>query len=235
MADNGWGIPPSDVQDWERRDSIESELILHTLREEVIPLYYQRDASGRAPEWVRRAKQAMVTVIPRFNMDRVLHNYTDQLYRPAAEQYGRLAANDYAGARQLAEWKRRIRESWNRVDLRLMEDASAEITREQKVRLRIAAHLRGLQPADVCIEFHARRLLPQAATEPPPLSSFGAPGAPGLWRAPLRPSGEWADGAAVFALEAEPPGCGQFATEIRIYPWHELLTHAHSMGLMKWL
>ncbi len=235
MADNGWGIPPTDVQDWDRRDSIESELILHTLQEEVIPLYYQRDASGRGAEWVRRAKQAMMTVIPRFNMDRVLRDYAEKLYRPAAEQYRRLAEHDYAGARRLAEWTQRIRESWSRVDLRLIEGAAAEITREQKVRLRVAAHLRGLEPGDVRIEFHARRLLPQSSTAPPPLCSFGAPPCPGLWRAPLRDTGEWADGAAVFALEAEPPGCGQFATEIRIYPWHELLAHEYGMGLMKWL
>ncbi len=235
MADNGWGIPPTDVEDWDRRDSIESELILHTLQEEVIPLYYQRDASGRAAEWVRRAKRAMMTVIPRFNMDRVLRDYAEKLYRPAAEQYRRLAEHDYAGARRLAEWTQRIRESWSRVDLRLIEDASAEITREQKVRLRIAAHLRGLDSGDVRIEFHARRLLPQSSTDPPPLCSFGAPPCPGIWRASLRATGEWADGAAVFALEAEPPGCGQFATEIRIYPWHELLAHECGMGLMKWL
>ncbi len=235
MADNGWGIPPTEVQDGDRRDSIESELILHTLQEEVIPLYYQREADGRSAEWVRRAKQAMMTVIPRFNMDRVLRDYADKLYRPAAEHYRRLAEHDYAGARQLADWKQRIRDAWPRVDLRLMEDASAEITREQKVRLRVAAHLRGLQPGDVRIEFHARRLLPQAATLPPPLCSFGAAALPGLWRAPLRATGEWNDGAAVFALETEPPGCGQFATEVRIYPWHEMLGHAHDIGLMKWL
>ena len=234
-ADNGWGIPPSDVQDWGRRDSIESELILHTLQEEIVPLYYERNASGCSPEWVRRAKEAMVMVIPRFNMDRVLRDYTDKLYRPAAAHHRRLAEHGFAGARQLTEWQQRIRESWSRVDLRLLEDAAAEITREHKVRLRVAAHLRGLRPEDVRIEFHARRLLPQASTEPPPLCSFGTVEPPGLWRAALQPTGEWSDGAAVFALEAEPPGCGQFATEIRIYPHHELLAHAYGMGLMKWL
>ena len=39
----------------------------------------------------------------------------------------------------------------------------------------------------------------------------------------------------IFALEVEPPDCGQFRTEVRIYPWHELLSHPHELGLMKWL
>ena len=43
------------------------------------------------------------------------------------------------------------------------------------------------------------------------------------------------EGAMVFALDVEPPGCGQFRTEIRIYPWHELLSHPFELGLMKWL
>ena len=103
------------------------------------------------------------------------------------------------------------------------------------MRLRVAAHLRGLQPEDVRIEFHARRLLPHSSTEPPPLCAFSTQPRPGVWGTPLRHTGEWTDGAAVFALEAEPPGCGQFATEVRIYPWHELLVHPLGMGLMKWL
>jgi starch phosphorylase len=41
------------------------------------------------------------------------------------------------------------------------------------------------------------------------------------------------DGAAVFVLDAQPSECGQFATQIRIYPWHELLTHPFEVGLMK--
>ena len=43
------------------------------------------------------------------------------------------------------------------------------------------------------------------------------------------------DGAVVFALDVEPPECGQFRTEVRIYPWHELLSHPYELGLMKWL
>ena len=39
----------------------------------------------------------------------------------------------------------------------------------------------------------------------------------------------------MFALDIEPPECGQFATEVRIYPWHELLSHPYELGLMKWL
>ena len=100
----------SAVQDPERRDALEAELILDALEEEVLPLYYGRDESGVPGAWVR-TQQARHDrrVIPRFNMRRVLFDYTQGLYLPAAAQYRKLAANAFAGARTLAEWKQRVR------------------------------------------------------------------------------------------------------------------------------
>ena len=236
MQDNGWGIPPANVQDPERRDALEAELILDALEEEVIPLYYAVGESGCSPEWVARAKRAMMTVIPRFNMRRVLQDYTRGLYRPAAEQYRRLADGGFAGARNLAEWQQRIRQAWNRVSLRGVADAPAELPRGERLRLRVAVSLNGLQPADVRVELVARRLLPMGEQGFPPLSSFVPPERDGLWSVPLTATGEQeSDGAFVFALDAQPQECGQFATEVRAYPRHDLLSHEYGAGLMKWL
>ncbi|MGH8326748.1 MAG: alpha-glucan family phosphorylase, partial [Steroidobacteraceae bacterium] len=236
MQDNGWGIPPANVQDPERRDALEAELILDALEEEIIPLYYAAGEAGYPPEWVARAKRAMMTVIPRFNMSRVLQDYTRGLYRPAAEQYRRLASGGFAGARALAEWQQRIRQAWTRVSLRVVADAPVELPRGEPLRLRVAATLNGLQPSDVRVELIARRVLPEGEQGPPALSSFVPPERDGLWCVPLAATGEQeADGAAVFALDAEPPECGQFATEVRMYPRHDLLSHEYGLGLMKWL
>jgi glycogen phosphorylase len=236
MQDNGWGIPPASVQDPERRDALEAELILGALEEEVVPLYYGRDEAGMPASWVRFSKRAMMSVIPRFNMRRVLFDYTQGLYRPAAAQSRRLAADAFTGARTLAEWKQRVRQAWPRVSLKLLADAARDLPRGERLRLRIAAGLNGLSPADVRVEFVARRLLPEADFEPPPLSSYGQPPRAGLWHAAFVATEEHdGDGALIFALDIEPPECGQFRTEVRIYPWHELLSHPYELGLMKWL
>jgi len=236
MGDNGWGIPPSSVHDPERRDAIESEMILGTLEEEVLPLYYTRDEAGMPAAWVARSKRAMLSVIPRFNMRRVLFDYTRGLYRPAAGQYRRLAADGFTGARTLAEWKQRVRAAWPKVSLRLLSDTARDLPRGERLRLRVAATLNGLAPADVRVEFVARRLLPDADLAPPPLSSYGRRARAGLWHATLTPTEEHdGEGALVFALDVEPPECGQFRTEVRIYPSHELLSHPFELGLMKWL
>jgi starch phosphorylase len=235
-GDNGWGIPPADVQDPERRDRLEADLILDTLAEEVLPLYYDRGEDGFSSEWVRCSKRAMMSVIPRFNTRRMLEDYSQNLYYPAARQYARLAAAEHAGSRQLAEWKQHVRQAWPKVGLRPLTDAPSDLPRGELLRIRVAAALNGLQPGDVRVEFVARRRLPAARLEPPALCAYGAPERDGLWRAHLTPTGEVeSDGAVTFALEAHPSECGQFATEIRIYPWHDLLAHPHEMGLMRWL
>jgi glycogen phosphorylase len=235
MNDNGWGIPPSHVQDPERRDALEAEMLLDALEEEVVPLYYDRKDSTYSAEWVRRSKRAMSTVIPRFNMDRVLFDYTRGLYQPAAQQYRKLSADGFAGARQLADWKQRVRQAWPKVSLRLIEDAAPDVPRGQALRLKVAAGLNGLQPGDVRVEFVARRRLPEADVSAPPLSAYGHPEPEGIWRAVFKSNGEHFEEAAVFVLDATLKECGQFATEVRIYPWHELLSHPHELGLMKWL
>jgi len=234
--DNGWGIPPANVQDPERRDALEAELILGTLEEEVLPLYYTRDEGGCPRAWVKRSKRAMMSVIPRFNMGRVLFDYTRGLYLPAAGQYRRLAADGFTGARTLADWKQRVRAAWTRVSLKLISDTTRDVPRGERLRLRVAAGLNGLSPADVRIEFVARRLLPEADLSPPPLCSYAAPQQAGVWHAAFKATDELdADGAMIFALDVEPSECGQFRTEVRIYPWHELLSHPCELGLMKWL
>ncbi len=120
--------------------------------------------------------------------------------------------------------------------MRVLADAPAELPRGERLRLRVAASLNGLRPSDVRVEFLAQRLLPEAEQGPPLLCSFVPPERDGLWRVPLAATGEHdSDGAAVFALDAEPPECGQFATEVRVYPWHDLLSHPYDLGLMKWL
>jgi len=177
-----------------------------------------------------------MTVIPRFNMGRVLYDYTRGLYVPAAAHYRRLAADGFTGARTLAEWKQRVRSAWPKVSLKLLSDTTRDLPRGERLRLRVAAALNGLEPADVQVEFAARRLLPQADLSPPPLSSYSQTTRQGLWQAALTASDEQdADGAVIFALDVEPPECSQFRTELRIYPCHELLSHPYELGLMKWL
>ena len=232
--DNGWGIPASDAQDAERRDALDSAAMLDAIEEEVVPLYYARNEEGYSPEWVRRCKRAMMTVIPHFNMGRVVQDYARGVYYPAAQHHQRLMFGGAAAATQLSGWKQRVREQWSGVALRRLTDTPRELPRSRALSVRVAAALNGLTPADVRVEFVAQRVLPRSRTELPALSSFRSDQHDDAWRALLSPNGEIeSDGSTVYELHAMPPNCGQFAFEIRIFPWHDMLAHPMEMGLLR--
>jgi len=234
--DNGWGIPAVDAQDPARRDALEAELILEAIRDEVVPMYYTRGANGVPAEWVRRSKRAMMTVIPRFNMRRTVADYAKGIYAPAAAQGQRLAAHGYAGARELSQWKQRVREAWPRVSAVARSIPLRSHPLAERLRMRVAVQLGGLRPDDVRVELIAGRVLPQTPREPVALASYREALHARDWRVPLRATDEVeADGAVIFALDVPPEACGQFQGAVRVFPAHELLTHPYETGLMKWM
>ncbi|HEX7416524.1 MAG TPA: alpha-glucan family phosphorylase, partial [Steroidobacteraceae bacterium] len=233
-GENGWGIAPANASDPERRDALEADQIYDTIEEEVLPLYYAKNGGGYSSGWLQRCKRAMATVIPQFNARRVVQDYAQGVYYPAAQQRALLEATDFTGARALAVWKQRVRAAWPGVSLRQLTQPPQELPRPEALRLRVAVGLNGLAPSDVAVEFVAERTLPARRKELPALASFRDRRTDGMWRARLAPTGE-TDGAgeAVFTLDSPAPQCGQFDIEVRIYPSHDLLTHPLELGLLK--
>ncbi len=65
-------------------DTRDGEDLLRTLRDQVIPLYYQRDRDGLPRGWIKRMKRTIRTLGWRFNADRMVMDYTSKCYVPAA-------------------------------------------------------------------------------------------------------------------------------------------------------
>ena len=84
-GDNGWAIggreslPDEAAQDW--ADAMDLYRILET---EVVPEYYDRDAAGLPRAWLERMRRSISTNLWRFSTTRMLHEYTERLYLPAA-------------------------------------------------------------------------------------------------------------------------------------------------------
>ena len=84
-GDNGWAIggrvtnPDEGAQDW--ADALD---LYRILEDEVVPRYYERTAAGLPREWLALMKRSMATTIWRFSTTRMLHEYAEQLYLPAA-------------------------------------------------------------------------------------------------------------------------------------------------------
>lgn len=66
------------------QDERDHRALLETLTEQVVPLYYQRDATGLPREWTARQKNAFRTLAWRFNADRMVMDYVQNSYLPAA-------------------------------------------------------------------------------------------------------------------------------------------------------
>ncbi|HSL97344.1 MAG TPA: alpha-glucan family phosphorylase [Candidatus Deferrimicrobiaceae bacterium] len=84
-GDNGWAIggrePLADeaAQDW--ADAMD---LYRLLESEVVPEYYDRGDGELPMRWIERMKRSMASSLWRFSTSRMLHEYTEQLYLPAA-------------------------------------------------------------------------------------------------------------------------------------------------------
>ncbi|MBZ5655778.1 MAG: alpha-glucan family phosphorylase [Acidobacteriia bacterium] len=82
---NGFAIGSGRTHtDMNVHDNRDGEDLLRVLREEVIPLYYQRDRDGLPRGWIKRMKRTIRTLGWRFNADRMVMDYTLKCYVPAA-------------------------------------------------------------------------------------------------------------------------------------------------------
>ncbi|HXF94906.1 MAG TPA: alpha-glucan family phosphorylase, partial [Gemmatimonadales bacterium] len=84
-GENGWAIVPAgEGLDEARQDEADAAALYRLLETEVIPTYYDRDASGVPRRWIARMKRAIATITPRFSASRMVREYVEQAYLPAA-------------------------------------------------------------------------------------------------------------------------------------------------------
>jgi starch phosphorylase len=85
-GENGFAIGTGEIHaDQAIQDKRDAEDLFRLLEEEVVPLYYDnRNSTGIPRCWVNRMKQSIRTLAWRFNADRMLQDYVQHLYLPAA-------------------------------------------------------------------------------------------------------------------------------------------------------
>lgn len=167
------------------------------------------------------AKHSIASIMPRFNMQRMLSDYVEKFYSPAAGQWRKYSAADFSGARQVAAWKARIRDAWPRIRMRRLDQTLTRVRYGQALRFEIAVRLDDLAADDLTIEM-----------------VFTRPGEPTSSRArryALHHERQLDTGEHLFARELTPDQCGKMDYRIRAFPSHALLTHPFEMGMMLWL
>jgi starch phosphorylase len=82
---NGWAIggrtinPDEGAQDW-----ADAQELYRLLEEEVVPRYYERDRDGLPAAWLGTVRESIRSTIWQFSTTRMLEEYVEQLYLPAA-------------------------------------------------------------------------------------------------------------------------------------------------------
>jgi starch phosphorylase len=83
---NGWMVgDPPDAFEAGTEDEIDAEAVYRLLEEEIVPLYYARDVNGIPHDWVRMVKESIISIAPVFCARRMLKDYTERMYVPAAQ------------------------------------------------------------------------------------------------------------------------------------------------------
>jgi starch phosphorylase len=79
---NGFAIGQDSHPDSvEEQDRLDSANLYRVLTEEVIPLFYERDANGIPRRWIQRIRRAMVSLVPQYTTDRMVREYAEKYYR----------------------------------------------------------------------------------------------------------------------------------------------------------
>lgn len=85
---NGWVLDDDlGMTTPEEEDEKDAEALYRLLEEEIVPLYYARDLYGVPHGWVRMLKEAMRSIVPTFCSRRMLKEYTERMYKPAAQRH----------------------------------------------------------------------------------------------------------------------------------------------------
>jgi len=220
---NGWAITPHGPEyEPVYRDREEGQELLDILEKQVIPLYYMRNGHGYPEGWVKKSKESMKSLLPRFNAERMVMDYVRNYYGRAKKQRLVLAANGFARAKDVAEWKKRVIRSWPLVKMRRLDDSPTEIKSGEALNMRVTAHLNGLNVEDVLMEC----LVGTESEDGDFVARYSYIFTPGVTDVA---------GETLFELDLHPRLAGLQYYRIRMFPFHPALAHRFESGCMIWL
>ncbi|MFG2695592.1 alpha-glucan family phosphorylase [Kitasatospora sp. NPDC048407] len=233
---NGWAIPTADggtgegvldpeSREAERRDDIEAAALYDLIEHQVAARFYDRGADGLPHRWISMVRHTLVTLGPKVLAGRMVREYVERLYVPAAGARRRLAgsASDYAGAKALAGWKATVRDAWPSVRVEHVEADGVGEAQElgATLALRVQVALGRLGPEDVEVQVVSGRVdESDRISEATTLALKPAVGGPDL------------DGRLRYEGHLELARTGPFGYTVRVLPAHARLASIAELGLV---
>jgi starch phosphorylase len=150
----GWAIGHGEeYSNPEYQDQVESEALYQILEDDVVPLFYDRDAAGIPRGWLAKMKASMKRLSPIFSTNRMVAEYAERFYLPAADRLLRLAG-DKSRIASLMDWRKRLhaQESDVKITHVDVDGNSREFLVGSKVTVTARVSLGRLFPGDVRVQ-----------------------------------------------------------------------------------
>jgi len=224
---NGWTMGPLVRQQVEERPNADEEDgrdLYDLLEETVIPTFYDRDLSGVPERWMAAVKRSMQTLVPKFNTERMLSEYYNLMYRPAAQRDQELTSEGFALARTIVDWKRKVPMRFSSMKLQEVSIGGIHgdtIVVDQPLSVQVRIDPGKMAPEEILVEMVVGLR-----------DSHGFTGAP--QRVPLKVADVEKNGMLVFSGEYTVRENGMFSYGIRVLPFHPQLATLQEMGLILW-
>ena len=213
---NGWAIPSADsAGDGAERDKLEADSLYDLIEHQVAPRFYDRGDDGVPTGWVESIRHTLSTLSPSLSADRMVREYVERLYLPAASAEKTVSANGFQPARELAAWKARVRAEWPNVHVTHVESGGVDAVPQvgDSLHVRATVELGALSADDVAVEVVSGRARDSDTLVDVTHTALVA-----------------MDGAFEGTIQLD--RAGSFGYNVRVTPSHPLLAGAAEMGLV---
>ncbi|MBI1377674.1 MAG: alpha-glucan family phosphorylase [Frankiales bacterium] len=220
-GENGWAIPTADgVADPDRRDDLEAAALYDLIEKSVASRFYDLDSAGLPTRWLTMVQHTLATLGPKVLANRMVRDYVQRLYAPAAASSRTVLAGKAALARELAAYGARARAAWAHVRVEHVETSGVADVPERGTELTVRAFvaLGELKPEDVLVELasgrvdHNDRIVRPTFTALAPAESYEG----NRWR---------------FEVTVTLDDTGPFGYTVRVLPAHRGLQDPAELGL----
>ena len=224
-GENGWAIPTADgVADPNRRDDLEAAALYELLGTQVAPMFYDRSPEGVPARWVSLVRHTLVTLRPQVQASRMVQEYVEKWYAPAARSSSAMLASGFTGARDLAAYRSRLESAWPRVRVAHVDTtgvpdtpAGASLAMGTPLTVRAAVELAGLDATEVTVQVLVGRVDDHDELHSPLANA-------------MQPVGAVDGGAERFEATVALPAAGVIGYTVRVLPRHDLLASPVELG-----
>ena len=223
-GNNGWAIGAEIVDGTiEFQNEVDASSLYQLLENQIIPLYYAKP-DGKLPlAWLQLMRESIRSVTPVFNTHRMVKEYAERLYIPAAKSYEEFGQDNCAGATQLSQWKSKMRKDWPQVriyDVQVSNKDKQNILVGESLQVSAHVHLGAVDPNHVRVEaYHGE-------------SENGGIKNPAVTI--LNESSQNGDGSYIYQGNVPASESGAYGFSIRVLPTHPHLMQAHELRLIAW-